>query len=196
MFTIVRFNPQKNKLNISQDTNNPKTVSDWQEKLTAKVVINGSYFDEEYNLTSRVVIDKESYGPLLSGKTGIVRSVDGLNWTINSKSEIEDNVPLYSLQSYPLLVDDGNQNFTTGSDDIAARSIIANDKQGMMYLIITEYGVLTLNQTSEILANSLSVDIKQALNLDGGTSTGLAVNSDELNYSNSSAIVPVVLFIE
>lgn len=198
LFTIVRFSPSQHPMNIAVDRTHPKTITQWQETLNAAVVINGNYFDEKYAPTTRVVVKGETEGPYLSGNTGMVytENSDARQWVITKANKTDLNAAWLGIQSYPLLVNDSAVSFTTGSDDVAQRTIIAQDNQGKMYYITTEYGVLSLNQLANILATQLDLTLTQALNLDGGTSTGVAIHTTTVTYNEDSAPVPVVLYFQ
>lgn len=197
LISIVRFDPATTPFKIAVSEGEPKTLDQWKTDLGAAVVINASYFDESYNLTTRTVVDGESYGPLLTGKTGILRSVDGQKWTISKAADIQKNsTPMFSIQSYPLLIHNGAVNFTDGSSDTGQRTVVAIDDSGMMYWIIAEYGVTSLNDLSVLLDTNLNIEISEALNLDGGSSTGLIISDTaDIAYYNSAVAVPAVLYI-
>lgn len=201
LFTIARIDPQVHQLRVAVDEEDPKTMDEWQVQLNAQLVVNGSYFDENYQLTTRTVTPEDSYGPLLTGSTGIARTFDGQDWVIMQGDVLQDepqnttqNNIQYSIQSYPLLIN-GQQLFTGGSDDIAARTVLALDERGMVYIIVAERGVLTLDQLANTLATLLNTPFTKALNLDGGTSTGLSIESGSIDYFNSSVAVPSILYI-
>lgn len=197
LLSIVRFDPATTPFKIAVSEGNPKTLDQWKTELGASVVINASYFDESYNLTTRTVVDGESFGPLLTGKTGILRSVDGQQWTISKTADVQKNTtPTFSVQSYPLLIHNGAVNFTEGSGDTGQRTVVAMDTSGSMYWIIAEYGVTSLNELSLLLDTDLNIDISEALNLDGGSSTGLIISeTEDITYYNSAVAVPAVLYI-
>ncbi len=197
LVSIVRFDPATTPFKIAVDEGKPKTLDQWQNELKASVVINASYFDESYNLTTRTVVDGESYGPLLTGKTGILRSVDGQQWTISKTVDVQKNTtPIFSVQSYPLLIHNGAVNFTEGSADTGQRTVVAVDEAGTMYWIVAEYGVTNLNELSTLLDNQLNLELTEALNLDGGSSTGVVIsNEPDILYYNSAVAVPAVVYI-
>lgn len=196
LLSIVRFDPANTKFKIAVDQADPKTLANWQTQEGAMIAINGSYFDENYKLTTRTVVDKKSFGPLLSGKTAIMRSVDGISWTMAAIEAVPDSTPLYSIQSYPLLMENGEVIFSGGSDNVAQRTVVAIDSAGMMYWIAAEYGVLSLMDLANVLDTELDISIENALNLDGGPSTGMIIESPMVSYNNSSVAVPSVLYIQ
>ena len=198
LLTIIRFDPSATPLRVAVDIQDPKTISEWQETLNATVVMNGSYFDESHQLTTQVVTDGETYGNRLTGKTAFLETTTGQDWNIVPAQQAAD-LPLTSVQSYPLLLHNGEPQVTESSEDRSPRTMVAQDKARNMYFVIAEYGLLTLQELDDVLVselnNGLNLELTTALNLDGGTSTGLVVAGDE-EYLNESIIVPVVLYIE
>lgn len=190
LFDIVRIDSDQAQLSIAVDEVEPKTVSDWQTTLGATVVINGSYFDEQYNLVTRTVVDGVTYGPLLSGTTGSFTR-RGQQWVIAPGGDMTE----WGIQSYPLLLLDGVVQQVSTSLDTAQRSVIATDSNGNIYFIICEYGVLTLSELATTLNQLTDPTLVGALNLDGGTSTGLTIQSDTLQYVDDSLVVPSVFVL-
>lgn len=199
LVSIVRFDPAVTPMQLAVSEGDPKTLEVWQSELDAAVMMNGSYFDEQYHLTTRMIVGDDVYGPLLSGKTAVLRTVDALHWSILKAAEIPTNdLPQFSIQSYPLLVDNGEVAFTRGSNDAAQRTVVALDEAGTMYWIIVEYGVVSLAQLAELIQSDLDLPITSALNLDGGTSTGMLLTDTAAGtslYYNSAVAVPAVLYI-
>ncbi len=192
--SVLKFAPDTVSLQVAVDTTAPKTVNQWMEDLSATAVINASYFTEIYDLTTRTVVNDESHGPILSDSTGFVRSVGG-DWEIITSDDSRTGVADYSIQSYPVLIDDGEVNVQTSSGKVAQRTVIANDADGYFYFIVAEYGVLTLSELSSVLVNSLDLNLDMALNLDGGTSTGIAIQGSDVEYNNVSVPVPSVVYV-
>lgn len=192
LLDIVRIDPEQAEITLHVQEGEPLTVSDWQTKLKASVVINGSYFDEDYNLVTRTITATGSAGPLLSGETGFFYQLD--RWEIAAQPRQDRAYQV--MQSYPLLVANGEPAVTKSTDDSAQRTVVATNEAGMIYFIVAEYGVFTLQEFSEALANLEGPELKTALNLDGGSSTGLVISSPNLEYSDDSFVVPSVVAIQ
>jgi hypothetical protein len=195
LFDIVRFSPAVQEFKLAINTEHPKTISDWQQELNASIVMNGGYFDEKYKPTTEVIIDHSMFGSRLTGKTGFLHSVDGKKWQITQQAPESRANTKYSLQSYPLLIANSQANFSQGSERTAQRTVIAQDKAGNIYWIVTEYGVLSLNQLDDILLDATDLSLTAALNLDGGPSTGLVVKTPTFTYQEGTALLPVVLYL-
>jgi len=194
IFDIVRIDPKQAQLQIAVDEAIPKTVSTWQEQLGASVLINASYFDDNFHLLTKTITPTESYGQVLSDKTGVVFAVDN-QWNIKPWRN-DPITATWAVQSYPMLVDKSRAVFTAGSANTAQRTVIAQDATGMLYFIIAEQGVLSLAQLSNILAQQFPVSLTEALNFDGGTSTGLVIHSSQVIYQDDSLVVPAVVYLK
>ena len=191
LFNIVRIDPRQTKVFVTVDETAPKTVGEWREQLDAAVVINGGYFDEQYSLVSRTMTDGTAIGPLLSGETGVFTQYQG-EWIITTDPAL---LTTTGIQSYPVLVKNGEANVASASQDTAQRSVVATDANGLVYLIVCEYGVFTLTELSAALAELSDPVIVSALNLDGGTSTGLSIQSQTVSYLDDSLVVPSVIVL-
>ena len=194
---VVRIDPSIAELKAAVQEESAQSVQAWAEQLQATVVINAGYFDPKFALTTRTVVDGVSYGPLLSGRTGVARVTSSEEWRISSTDQFDAvSDSIYSVQSYPLLVDDSAVVFSGGSDNVAQRSVVAQGTSGELYVILAEYGTLTLDELAVVLVDLSDLSIGAALNLDGGTSSGLAVSGQDIEWHNASLPVPSVLYIQ
>ncbi|EKD76271.1 MAG: hypothetical protein ACD_43C00168G0003 [uncultured bacterium] len=190
---IVKIDQTQAKLNLTLDETAPQTVSTWAKSLNASVIVNGSYFDEQYNVITRTIVDDKAEGKILSGPTGLAEYSVADGWTINAWAG-ENFTASTALQSYPLLLNDGNI-FSGGSTDTAQRSVLAQAEDGTLYIIIAEYGVWSLQDLAQALNSEIEPNLRYALNLDGGTSTGLFVSGADVTFLDDSLPVPSVLYI-
>jgi hypothetical protein len=70
------------------------------------------------------------------------------------------------------------------------------DKQGRLLLIVSPLAAFTLDELADLLVSSdLSIDT--ALNLDGGSSTGLYLNAGKQHVTiDSLAALPLVIVLK
>jgi uncharacterized protein YigE (DUF2233 family) len=104
-----------------------------------------------------------------------------------------------AVQSFPVLVKPGGvMGFPADADEgmPARRTVVAEDRNGNILLIIAPRGYLSLHAVAVYLARSdLAVDV--ALNLDGGGSTGLWLATREARLDiDSYTPVPAVIAVE
>ncbi|NLE43453.1 MAG: phosphodiester glycosidase family protein [Chloroflexi bacterium] len=176
--TIVRLDPSHVRFEVHYDPIHPRTVYAWAQDLNAQIVINGAYFTPENKTVGLLVTDGRQWGASYGDFAGMF-SVDAsgsvsIRWLQERPySPLE---PLqHALQSFPVLVKPGGvMGFPADADDgrPARRSVVAQDTRGHILIIVAPDGTLSLHHTARFLAES-DLEINVALNLDGGTSTGL-----------------------
>jgi len=180
--TVVRLTPQQFSFHVTYTPGSAQLISEWARQTQAQVVINGGYFTEELLTTGLIVSQGQHYGSSYGDFAGMLAVTDGAvslrwlrEWPYDPNEALQE-----ALQSFPVLVKPGGvMGFPADADDgrIARRSVIAKDRQGRLLFISAPRGYLSLHALAVWLADSdLEIDI--ALNLDGGTSTGLWVAGD------------------
>ena len=206
---IVRLDPAHVLFRVRYDPVNPKPVSDWGRDLQPSkrplLVVNGAYFapENEGNQTiGLLVANGQRWGTPLGAHAGMFAVTAGgdvsLRWL--QQRPYDPAEPLSdALQSFPVLVKPGGiMGFPADADEgtPARRTVVAQDRHGNVLLIVAPRGHLSLHQVAMVLAGSdLGVDM--ALNLDGGSSTGmwLATAKPVVN-TDSYTPVPSVIVVE
>jgi uncharacterized protein YigE (DUF2233 family) len=206
---IVRLDPGQVLFRVGYDPINPKRVSDWGRDLQPLLVVNGAYFapENEGNQTiGLVVANGQRWGRLLGAHAGMfavtARGDVSVRWL--QQRPYDPAEPLsYAMQSFPVLVRPGGMmGFPADADEgtPARRTVVAQDRQGNVLLIVAPRGHLSLHQVAVSLAGAdLGVDI--ALNLDGGGSTGMWLAAGEaaarpVANTDSYTPVPSVILVE
>ena len=199
--TIVRFDPHQINLSIGYQPAQPLLMSSWmqQEKVTA--IINGGYFDQHDSATGLVVSNGQAFGASYNGFGGML-SVDSQgNTSLRSLHQQPYNPSSEQLQqatqSSPMLVLPGGQRADFDADASSShRSVVAMDKQGRLLLIISPNPTFSLDELAyQLVSSDLSINV--ALNLDGGASTGLFVNSGNQHVSTDSMTkLPIVIIVK
>lgn len=178
---FLRFNPQKIKIKILTGKNCVKmaqTADTLAQKSGAFCVINGGFFDENYNpigvlMTGGKVLQ---YLPTV-GNSSVFYVKGGVPYIIHMKDFSYKGVE-EALQSGPRLMYDGkNTKGVFGADAVSRRSGIAFDYDNnlIIYAADTIFDGLSFNELREILRRP-EINVKTALNLDGGKSTQLYFN--------------------
>ena len=176
--TIVRLDPAVVHFRVHYDPVTPRPVSGWAERLQSPLVINGGYFTPEDETVGLIVSDGQAWGTPYGDFAGMFAvTTDGsvsVRWLRDQP--FDPNEPLReALQSFPVLVKPGGvMGFPADADDgrPARRTVVAQDRQGFILVIVATRGYLSLHKLATLLASS-DLDVDVALNLDGGTSTGL-----------------------
>jgi hypothetical protein len=197
IIAVVKVNAEKS-FHIWQDTVDPKMIDTWQNETNAQVVVNGTYFQETSFLpTGFLFIEGKHWGSLKKPYNGLVaiRETLSLLYSASGQFSLPTNLG-YALTSYPMLLHNGEVITTGTSNKESRRTVIATSLTGEIYLCITQRFSFTLDGIARWIASS-DFQIQEALNLDGGGSTGLAISSDTIQYTipNFDA-VPNVITIE
>jgi uncharacterized protein YigE (DUF2233 family) len=198
--TIVRFDTHRIKLSVGYQPGQPQSMNDWTQQEHPLAIINGGYFDQQFNATAMVVsngkVSGESYtgfGGMLSVDTRgsiSIRSLRQQPYDPNSKQLVQ------ATQSSPMLMLGGKRTQFSADASQTRRSVVAMDKQGLLLFIVSPNEIFSLDQLADQLASS-DLSIEVALNLDGGSSTGLFVNGGSSHVSiDSLAKLPLVIIVK
>jgi exopolysaccharide biosynthesis protein len=90
----------------------------------------------------------------------------------------------------------GSNDQIDDNGELAPRSIVGQDRSGRIVFIVSPNATFTLTGMSQWLSLS-DLDLNVALNLDGGTSSGLLLrDGDQLRGFDSWKSVPDVIVVE
>jgi uncharacterized protein YigE (DUF2233 family) len=198
--TIVRFDLRYVKLSVAYQPNSPLLLSDWAHKQHATAIINGGYFDAQDQATALVVSNRRSYGTSYAGFGGML-SADGQGHVSLRSLHRQPYDPnseqlTQATQSSPMLVANGKETQFNADAESSRRSVVAMDKEGRLLLIVSTGEAFTLGELADLVAGS-DLSIEQALNLDGGASTGLYVKSGGQQVETDSlARLPLVIVVQ
>lgn len=198
--TLVRIAPQHAAFHIHYTPGAAQTVSAWARQTQATVVINGGYFTKELLTTGLLVSQGQRHGASYGDFAGMFAVADGaasVRW-LRARPYDPNEALQEAIQSFPVLVKPGGvMGFPANADDgrIARRSVIAQDRQRRILLISAPRGYLSLHALATWLAAS-DLELDVALNLDGGTSTGLWAAAGPLSAQiDSLTLVPSVITV-
>ncbi|MBD1909059.1 phosphodiester glycosidase family protein [Leptolyngbya sp. FACHB-8] len=196
---LVRIDPAQVRIRVAYDPQAPKKLSEWVNVLHPLVAINGGFFESDYRATALTIADGVTSGASYQGFGGML--------TVNSDGRAElislidhSGYPgkdiLQAIQSFPRLVWDGEVIPELDNEQRARRTAVAIDDTGHLLLIVSEMPMWTLAELGQWLADS-DLGIVRALNLDGGPSTGLAIQAPGSTVLlDSQGPLPQVLMFE
>lgn len=191
---ILRVDPAYFRFDVGYSPGEPKSIRQWQAETDALITLNGGYFTPEYLATGLTIVDGVA--------SGLSYTYGGMFWTQNGAPTLQ---PLASqpynpnqlvedgLQAFPMLVIDGEASFLRQSADRARRTVIGIDTSGNIILLVTARSYFTLPEFSTYLAQS-DLNLIHALNLDGGTSSGILL-TDPLEEVPALALLPTVILV-
>ncbi len=198
--TIVRLDTHKIKVSVGYQPGQPLSMNDWTQLEHPLAIINGGYFDQQFNATALVVSNGKVFGKSYTGFGGMLsvnargsislRSLRQQPYDPNSE-HLEQ-----ATQSSPMLISGGKRTQFSADASQTRRSIVAMDKQGRLLFIVSPNQIFSLDELADQLASS-DLSIEVALNLDGGSSTGLYVNGGSSHVSiDSLAKLPLVIIVK
>ena len=199
--TIVRFDPHQINLSIAYQPTQPQLLSAWMQQEKALAILNGGYFDQNDNATALVVSNGQVFGTSYNGFGGMLSVDTQGNISLRSLHQQPYNPGSEQLQqatqSSPMLILPGGQRADFDADASSSRrSVVAMDKQGRLLYIVSPNPQFSLDELADLLVNS-DLSINLAMNLDGGASTGLYINSGSQHISiDSMTKLPIVIIVK
>jgi uncharacterized protein YigE (DUF2233 family) len=176
---LLRLEPDQFDFAIAYQPDAPKGLLEWQAETGALIVVNGGFFTEANEATGRIVVDGQASGISyvdFGGMLAITEAGPEIRWLVE-RPYLPDEPLRYALQSFPMLVKPGGGlGYPDEDGSPARRTVIGMDGDGRFLIILARKGNLTLHQLSKWLTNS-DLELDVALNLDGGTSSGLILDN-------------------
>ncbi len=191
---LLRIDPGLFEFRIGYSPGQPKPLPTWQQETNALIVVNGGFFTPEFAATGLVVVEGQVSGSSYVGFGGMVTmDQDGVEVrSLRERPYVSTETFDYALQAFPMLVLNGEPAYQTPDFDAARRTVIGVDENGRVLLIVASWGSFTLAEFSSYLANA-DFGLVNALNLDGGTSTGLTVADPPESVPGFTAVPSAIL---
>ncbi len=199
LLLMVRVDPAQQPIRLKYDAAAPKTVREWFETTAVVVVINAGYFLEDRRTAALLVVDGVTHGRTYKGFGGMfaLRGAEPSLWWLRREAYAGDESITQAVQSVPMLVDgvevvpgipeNGERN---------RRSFVALDERGRVLLGVSQTAAWTLTDLATYLASEPELEVRAALNLDGGASSGLWVRGAlDGMLTNSLEAVPSVIVV-
>ena len=179
---FVRFKPERYTLAVMDNPAGDFTLATAARKRGALAAVNGGYFHPDRTPLGLVVRQGKVLHPVQRAKllSGMV-VVRGARISLFRPAELKStNGVQEALQAGPFLVDGSNPVPGLNATRTAARTVVFTDNTGQCGLLICRY--TTLAETAAILSRPgllpPPAKITRALNLDGGSSTGMWVRGE------------------
>lgn len=197
---LLRLDPNQFRFDVAFDET-ALSLETWQTRTNALVVLNGGYFRIENNRhfpNGLTIVNGGSFGSSYDSFAGMLAISDEaveLRWL--AEKPYDPGEPLRAaLQSFPLLVKPGGElGFPAQYEDNlkARRTVIGQDWEGRILLLVAPQGYFTLHQLSLYLTES-DLQLHIALNLDGGPSSGILL-ADPPESIPSQSLLPFVILV-
>lgn len=197
---ITRLDLHKVHIKIGYNSSQPLTMNEWMRQTGASAIINGGYFDVHNQPTGLLITDGQVVGSSYKGFGGMLSVDKQGNVSLRPLGKQPYNPDTEQLQqatqSSPMLVINGKRTQFDANQVSQRRSVVATDTQGRLLLIVSPAQAFTLDDLASLLAAS-DLSIKDALNLDGGASTGLYVNAGNQQVSIDPVTpLPIVIIVK
>jgi hypothetical protein len=197
---VVRIEPARVRIEPHHEREFPEenaaTIDAWQKRLGAPVLLNAGLYGEDRRHLGILRRDGRDIGgaPHATWKGMLGSGADStpvpgaavLDLSFPEDASRADRYP-NAIQSMMLLDRRGDIRVRK-SERTAPRSVVAQDREGRIYLIVTE-GSFTLWETGRLLAES-GWNIRCAMALDGGNEANLAVESETVRYRSHQGADP------
>jgi uncharacterized protein YigE (DUF2233 family) len=195
--SVARLDPAQVRLQVGYAPDRPLALSAWASGSGAVAAINGGFFDAAGRSVALLVHGGEPIGESYVGRGGMFAvTPEGAVWLRGlADAPYDPAEPVAEgLQGWPMLVRPGGEVAYTYEDGARERrSALALDAEGRVLLVAAPTPALTLRELAEWLA-AADLGVVTAMNLDGGSSTGLLVQSDTAPEQIASfAPLPIVL---
>ncbi len=197
---IVRLDPSAVRFRVAYAPDHPYVLSALCQQTEVLAAINGGFFEESYRATALVISEGVAHGTSYQGQGGMF-AVDRAG-QVSLRSLVEQpydpNEPLVeALQGWPMLIKPGGGLASPHLNNVnrSRRSVVATDRAGRVLLLAFSSSSLTLHELAAwLLASDLEIDA--ALNLDGGSSTGLCLDSGEQQERiDPFGVLPLALLV-
>ncbi len=198
--TIARFDLHQVHISVGYQPDQPLYTNNWARQSGALAVINGGYFDQKNHSTALLISDGQAFGTSYEGFGGMLAVDTQGNVSLRSLRlqpyNAENEQLQQATQSSPMLVVDGARTQFDANAASQRRSVVAIDKQGRLLLIVSPSNAFSLDEMADLLIAS-DLSIQNALNLDGGASTGLYVKGGQQSVEiDSLTAVPIVIIVK
>ncbi len=192
---VVKLDPKQVQLSLEYDPEG-KTISSWGKGVDG-LVMNAGFFKEENKPVGLLYINsirKDNHRIRPAGTGLLVLNVSGISILDLSKTAVPpDDVLENAVQAYPMLISQGQLVAKTSLEMQARRTAIGSDKVGNVYLFTAQYPHLGLYDFAKLIHDS-PLSLTEVLNLDGGGSTGIAINTAKYKeVIDSQTLIPTVL---
>ena len=194
---VLRVDPAQYRIRAVYQPREPYSLAAWQSReQDHAALVNANFFDLEYRALGLVISDGVSFGMPYRERGGTLL-VKGDTISVHANRSLTDRdweTAEQAVQGFPLLVEDGQPTYFSQSDtQRTRRTVVAQDKEGRILILVAPFLGLSLPDLSAFLASS-DLNVHTAFNLDGGGSTMMSV--PDINYKlQSFDAVPAILSI-
>ncbi|PJF27732.1 MAG: hypothetical protein CUN53_02945 [Phototrophicales bacterium] len=197
-FTALRIDPAYFDIRAHYSPGEPLTLEQWRSRLPdAMAFINANFFDPSGYALGLVIVDGVAYGRSYLDRGGMLYVQDGTPKVRSTLREPYQGEAIeYAAQAFPMLVMDGQAVFINERRDRPSRrTVVGEDSQGRIVLLASSSLIgMRLTDLSAYLPTT-DLDLVNAVNLDGGGSTLLALYPPQGNAALTPSFDPIPVVI-
>jgi exopolysaccharide biosynthesis protein len=193
---VYRIDPTQYRFRAIYRAGDPLSITEWtQVEPDAFAIINANFYDPQNNVLGLLVSDSVSYGQSYTDRGGTFFVQNGIaNLQTFRNPSFQIGALEQAIQAFPVLVENGQQAyFNTSASQLSRRTIIAQDSNGNILLIVTPLIGLSLVDLSAYLPTT-DLNLVTAINLDGGGSTMMRIPSTDFTLQSFDP-VPAILAV-
>ncbi len=198
-FVALRVDPNNFYFRAHYSPGNPFSITQWRNQLQgAAGFVNANFFDAQGHVVGLLISDSVSYSASFSGFGGMFQvAPDGFTRVRSLVYEPYQSEALQqAAQAFPMLIVNGEPNYErTEGDRASRRTIIGQDSSGRIILLVTNglFGIRLADLSTYL--GSTDLDLRAALNLDGGGSTLMSLEyGDSMTVPSFDAVPAVIAF--
>ena len=169
---LARIDPARFRFRLHHDPSGKRALNDWRRETGALLLVNGSFYGRQGEPVTPTVVGGAALGPedydarhgafVTDGSSARIVDLAGGDWKAAFAGAEQ------AFVSYPLLLaEDGSKRAPKASGWLANRSFLAADGAGRLIVGTTQDAFFSLARLAAFLGG-LPLDVKLALNLDGG----------------------------
>lgn len=197
-FILYRFSSKQFTWKIATSTTPMgKTMLEWADAFPeARLLFNAGYFHGDGLPSGYVVANGSRFGSrAFDANRSNLLTLDP--WpVIRPSGAINASSSKEQLQSYPLLIKQGQPLIQKESGLYGRRTFVGTDTEGNTYVGFVPYESISFYQLVHLL-QQLPVKWQTVLNLDGGSSTGFVSHSSVFDERvESFSTIPYVIVVE
>lgn len=198
--TVIRIDPARLDIRMHYSPGNPVEVSGWQQRLNALLVVNGGFFQANNQPRGLIVVDGQRFGTSFGNHGGMLTVSDEVV-SIRALAQFPYKPEEYfdqAVQCSPMILYPGGfpVQFDDVAPDLSRRTAVAQDTRGRIVFIAIDEGVVSLYQLRDWMVEQTDLELFTAFNLDGGYSTGLALDAGGRSLTiESRAKLPIVIAV-
>jgi exopolysaccharide biosynthesis protein len=199
LLVVLRADAARLPIRVRYDKDRPRLVREWFDQEQADAVINANFFLDDKSTAGLLIANGAPFGASYRGFGGMLSIRNGqvsVQWLRNTPYQPDPAIE-QAVQGAPMLVLEGRVvPGITDNGERNRRSFAGVDRNGWMVIGVSQTASWSLTDLATFLSSARLLNVRNAVNLDGGASSGLWVRGTiDPVLTNSIDTVPSVIVI-